>query len=86
VGQTFSQDQATDVIDGVRLAVVAGANISPSVERQVQEALDVLRAHKDTEGAARAERVSTTLFTLAQAKRLGRTNLYASQLLRLSRI
>jgi hypothetical protein len=38
VGQTLSQDQAIDVIDGVGLAAVAGAKISPNVERQVQDA------------------------------------------------
>lgn len=82
----LSGDRAVDVIDDVTRLILEGAAITPSIEQTVQGALDVLRREGDAENIRRAERISTTLFTLVQAKRNGRPNLYASQLLRLAAI
>jgi hypothetical protein len=73
------------VLDAVKAAVIAGAPITPRVEQQVQEALAALRGAADAENVKRAEQISTTLVTLVQAKRSGRPNFHASQLLRLAR-
>ena len=83
---TMSAAQAREIIDDVKKAVVGGANITPSLESKVQNALAALRAVADVHQAARAEHVSTRLFTMSQAKRNGLVNLYASQLRRLARI
>jgi hypothetical protein len=82
----LSGHQAIHLLDDVRIAVCGGAPVTPSLERQVQEVLAALRCSSDAENLNRAERVSTALFTLVQAKRNGRLNLYASQLLRLAQV
>lgn len=77
---------ASNVIDDVTRAVLAGATITPILQGKVQGALEVLRREADAGNVRRAERVSVSLCTLVQAKRNGRPNLYASQLLRLRKI
>ena len=86
MGQVSSPEGAIVLIDGVKQAVLGGAPITPRLEREVQDALSALRACGDTHNVARGERVSAALFTLLQARRNGRPNLHASQLLKLARV
>ena len=63
-----------------------GTPISPSVETDVQNALNVLRRDQaDAALVQAAEQISVILFTAQRAWINRRTNLYASQLLRLRR-
>jgi hypothetical protein len=60
--------------------------ITPSIETQVQTALDLLRAEKRDDGLlVEFERIAVTLRSMCQALREGRPNFYASRFLRLRR-
>ena len=82
----LSANGAVHVLDAVTRAVLQGAPVTPRIEGQVQDALTALKRSADAENIRRAERVSTILFKLVQAKHNGRPNLHASQLVRLARI
>jgi hypothetical protein len=68
--------------------IVASAEpITPAAEAEVQKALSLLRREGgNPDLLRRLEQISITLFALAQSRRNGRPNLYASQMLRMKRL
>jgi thymidine phosphorylase len=65
----------------------AGTSITPALDAEVQRALAMLRREGGEPGLVRrVEQISTILFTMCQARRNGRANLFASQQLRVRRL
>ena len=91
---TSVQEQTAPASHAVQMAQLAlhsvlggGDAVSPASEARIQNALYALRTSRcDRQIVEKFERVATTLCVLLQAKREGRPNLYASQLLRLRKL
>jgi hypothetical protein len=84
--QDHTSDSSEALVRMLERIVATGRPITPAAEAEVQQALSLLRREGGNPDLLyRLEQISVALIAAAQARRLSRLNLYASQMRRIKR-